>query len=288
MKKTMETPDPARSLYLGMAKGDLDDVWYAKYWNPHMQALPKHIKESLIAGPQAALLLPSIEHAMSLEENGYQSFENGYGVTEDGAAVVAALTQMPNITPAMWDWWFGWHGSDTRRYKLWNPDAHLYANWKDGKEEKLGGTDKDNYLNRTSFIDEYVGSTKMSLSITFIEPSVLGFNTLDVDQATVICGRVGLSEIPLDSGYLIHYVRKVRGGSEMRSRFWLGGKYLASRSSEKISSEAATRNDATVIWQAYSLLVHCSKEMNHLAAFLPDLYKEYHNRANLSGSLHIK
>jgi hypothetical protein len=281
-KKNMEVPDPNRSIYLGMAKGDLDDVWYAKYWNPHMGPLPKQITEALAAGPQAALMLPAVEDAASLAENGYQAFENGFGVTEDGAAVVAALTQMPNVTPAMLDWWFGWHGSDTRRYKLWNPDAHLYACWKDGIEKKSGCTDREMYINRTSFIDEYVGSTKMSLAIKFVSPSVLGFNEnilSDAEQATVICGQVGLSEIPIDSGYLVHYVRRTRDGSEMRSRFWLGGKYLASSNNEKILPETTTRNEAFVIWQAYSLLVHCSKEMKHLAAFLPDLYGEFHNAA---------
>ena len=94
-----------------MAKGDLDGVWYAKYWNPQMASLPKHIMEALATGPQAPQLFPSIEHVASLAMPGYQTLENGFGVTEDGAAVVAALTRMPRVTPAMWDWWFGWHGA---------------------------------------------------------------------------------------------------------------------------------------------------------------------------------
>ena len=163
-------------------------------------------------------------------------------------------------------------GPDSRRYKLWNPDAHLYAGWEDGI------TDREGYVGRTSFVDEYVGSTKLCLAIHFVPPSTLGFdeNKLsDPLQATVICGRVGLSEAPIDSGYLVHYVRKTKEGSEMRSRFWLGGKYIASRDGKKGTAAAAERNDALMIWQAYSLLVHCAKEMNHLAAFLPDIYDEF-------------
>lgn len=266
-----------RAVYLGMAKGDLDNLWYAKYWNPVMKALPKHIVEALVAGPQASPLLPSIDKVSLLTDPGYGVFENGFGVSDDGAAVIAALTEMPRVTPAMWDWWFSWHGSDSRRYKLWNPDAHLFACWKDGLTENPGKTDRAGYLNRTSVVDEYVGSSKLSLEIQFVSPSVLGFDEKrlsDPQEATAICARVGLSDAPIDSGYLIHYVRRTKGGSEMRSRFWLGGKYISSREGKVIPSAKGQVEGAALIWQAYSLLVHCAKEMNHLATFLPDIYQD--------------
>lgn len=272
----MESPDPKRSAYLGMTKQDLDNVWYAKYWNPQMKKLPTHISEALIAGPQASPLLPSLNEATLLAEPGYKHFENGFGVAEDGAAVVAALTHMPNNTPAMWDWWFGWHGCDSRRYKLWNPDAHLYACWKDGLTKMPGN--KESYLNRTSFIDEFVGSSKLSLALQFVSPATLGFDEkdfMDDQKSTIICARVGLSEAPIDSGYLIHQIRRINNGSEMRSRFWLGGKYISSRNSEKKISEQSAGNETSMIGQAYCLLAHCAKEMNHLAIFLPAIYQEY-------------
>lgn len=265
------------SSYLGFAKEDFN-VWFAKYWNPQMAPLPKHIAEALITGPQASRLLPSIDDVASLAAPGYQHFENGFGVSEDGAAVVAALTKMPKVTPAMWDWWFSWHGSDSRRYKLWNPDAHLYAAWKDELTENPGKSDREGYLNRTSFVDEYVGSTKLSLAINFVQPATLGFDEnelADAQQSTVICGRVGLADVPIESGYLVHYVRRTADGSEMRSRFWLGGRYVAARNGKELPLETTGKNEAVMIWQAYCLLVHCAKEMNHLAAFLPDIYKDY-------------
>lgn len=274
----MDTPNPKRLAYLGMAKDDLNGMWYAKYWNPVMAPLPEHILEALSVGPQSAPLLPALDQVATLVEPGYQALENGYGLSEHGAAVVAALTIMPNVTPAMWDWWFGWHGSDSRRYKLWNPSAHLYAAWKDGLVDNPGKTDRDGYLNRTSFIDEYVGSTKMSLALHFVPPHTMGFDDkalADPEVATAVCGRVGLSEVPIDSGYLVHYVRRTPKGSEMRSRFWLGGNYMVSRDGDVVTPTTAERHDATTLWQAYSLLVHCAKEMNHLARFLPDIYKEY-------------
>lgn len=274
-------PEPKQNLYLGISQEDLTTLWYAKYWQPQMAALPSHIVEALNNGPQAALLLPKLEDLPLLVQPGYLALENGFGMSEDGAAVVTALTKMPRVTPAMWDWWFGWHGSDSKRYKLWNPQAHLYAAWQDGLTQNPGKTDRDDYLNRTSLVDEYVGSTKMSLAIHFMPPATLGFDEsllADPEQATVICGRVGLSELPIDSGYLVHYIRRTAEGAEMRSRFWLGGKYLAPRDGSQLPKDKQGMEAATVLWQAYSLLVHCAKEMNHLAAFLPEIYRGYLNR----------
>ena len=68
-------------------------------------------------------------------DEGYQQTENGYGVLDDGGYQVSVRTDMPGVTPRMWSWWFGWHGCDTRRYKLWHPRAHLSAAWKDGDED---------------------------------------------------------------------------------------------------------------------------------------------------------
>lgn len=273
-------PDPNRSTYLGMTKEDLADVWYAKYWNPKMAELPKHVTAALVKGPQASPLLPILEEVRRLTEPDYQDFETGFGITEDGVAVVAVLTKMPNVTPLMLDWWFNWHSSDSRRYKLWNPNAHLYACWNNPLICETAH--QKSYIGRTSFIDEFVGSTKMSLALQFIQPSLLGFDEkmlADTEKVTVICGRVGLSEQPIDNGYLVHYIDRISEGSMMRSRFWLGGKYFALRDDPKRTLETTPRNDAMVLWQAYSLLVHCSMEMNHLATFLPKIYKESFNQS---------
>lgn len=89
-------------------------------------------------------------------------------------------------------------------------------------------------------------------------------------------GQHGYEEAyPIDSGYLIHYIRRTKNGSEMRSRFWLGGKYISSRNGKANIPVAMSADDASLIWKAYNLLVHCAKEMNHLAALLPSLYRDY-------------
>ena len=99
--------------------------------------------------------------------------ENGFGLGPDGSIRVAVRTRMPGVSPAMWDWWFGWHGSDSRRYKLWHPRAHLYAEWADGPDGDRRG--RERYVGRTSFVDEYIGSTLARAAIRFVPPAELGF-----------------------------------------------------------------------------------------------------------------
>ena len=95
-----------------------------------------------------------------------------------------------------------------------------------------------------------------------------------------VCGTVGLQRAPITIGRLIHQIREVDGGSEMRSRFWLAkpelkgvgrkstlGKFIGSKFVvDRIVDQDLGRD----------MLVHCGMEMNHLASFLPALYADYH------------
>ena len=75
----------------------------------------------------------------------------------------------------------------------------------------------------------------------------------------------------------MHEVRAMLGGSEMRSYFWLGGRYAGPRGGGALGSLAVavgrkvmrpTEHDGR------ALLAHCAEEMAHLATFLPALYRE--------------
>lgn len=87
-----------------------------------------------------------------------------------------------------------------------------------------------------------------------------------------------MSRVPLDWGHLVHYVRRVKGGAEMRSRFWMGGKYVAPRAGASLTDELETVAEGLRRLgdgHARAMVVHCSQEMNHLAAFLPDIFDEF-------------
>ncbi|MGW2374750.1 DAPG hydrolase family protein [Kitasatospora sp. NPDC001683] len=275
-------PDPTRRPHLGMRAGELDGKWYAKYWNPVMAPLPGHVRDAITLGPQAPPLCLSLDDAGRLSDAGYQEFENGYSLLDDGSMYVAALTRMPGASPAMVDWWFGWHATETQRYKLWYPRAHLYAQWH-GDAVDRSTPYRARYLSGTSFVDEYVGNVLGRLAIRFVHPGRLGFDEdgLAPDEATAICATVGMSQVPLDWGWLVHYVRRVRDGAEMRSRFWMGGGHVATRAGARLGSEleaAAEGVRRLGEGQARAMVVHCSQEMNHLASFLPALFEEYERR----------
>ena len=208
-----------RSLYIGYTEADLASSPYARFYRPGMAPLSESVREALLIGPVAHELMPDVGQANELHKEGYWPVETGYTLAPDGSARVFALTPMPAVTPAIWDWWFGWHGSEAQRYKLWHPKAHVHVAWQDGR------CDLSRYVGRTSLVVEYIGATRLNLSIRFVPPAMLGLDEALLKQKceVAICARGGLAGTPFETGWLIHHIRAVAGGSEMRSRFWIGG-----------------------------------------------------------------
>jgi hypothetical protein len=195
--------------------------------------------------------------------------------------LVAARTDMPGVTPPMIDWWFGWHSDSPERYKLWHPQAHVHAVWL--APPAAGARGRARYIGHTSVVDEYIGSNLIRAAIRFVVPATLGFTDSSLDdpeKATIVCARTGFGDFPIDVGYLAHHVRRTAAGSEMRSRFWVGGPYAAGRSSlaGTVIARAARLVLGPIEADARALLVHCAEEMQHLASFLPALYAEFQSR----------
>jgi hypothetical protein len=253
---------------------------YARFWRPHLAALPPHVAQALLAGPLAPSALPSLAAAPTLLVAGDWPVETGYTLAPAGDARIFVRTLMPGVTPPMWDWWFAWHGSESARYRLWHPQAHVAARWADGLGEL------PHYVGRTSHVDEFIGATMTKLAIRFVPPESLGLDATalaDRERHVAICARAGPRGVPIDAGWLVHHVRAVAGGSEMRSRFWIGGPYVQTKLGTsvlaKIAGRAASGATRPTRAQAADLLVHCAQEMNHLAAVLPDLYAAFGPRA---------
>ena len=271
--------------YLGFSEADKNSA-YGPFFKQPLTALPESVRQMLAQPPLPWHELPDHTRMTDLERPGYMSVETGYTTLEDGSAKVAVKTDMPGVTPAMWDWWFGWHGSQDQRYKLWHPGSHLSARWEDGRNDAC-------YVGRNSVIREYIGKNPLDAVIQFKSPLEFGFSPEaagNPDQAVYICARIGHPDLPVDFGYLIHQVRAVPGGSEMRSRFWLGGQYVASRIKGKLAAAATgllAKLKPMPADFARDLLHHCAEEMNHLAAILPDIYQKFcdHSDLSISGAL---
>lgn len=228
-------------VYLGMRPGDLDGKPYARFWNPDMAPLPARAREAVAVGPIPAPLLDELD---------------GYGRTDDGGIAVAITTDMPGVAPEMIGWWFAWHGDEAQRYKLWHPRAHLRARWQAPGE---------GYVGRTSLVDEYIGDAIHRVAISFEPPPGDGF---------AVCARISLAGAPVEGGRLEHRVRRVDGGAEMRSRFWLGGAHARVKAGPLTGpvSALARRLARPGVDLGRDLLVHCAQEMTHLASFLPSLH----------------
>jgi hypothetical protein len=77
------------------------------------------------------ILLPGIDGAAENLFGDAAVLEDGWVLTQDGGMRVSVRTDMPGVTPAMVDWWFGWHGDAAAKYKLWHPQAHVHAGWRE-------------------------------------------------------------------------------------------------------------------------------------------------------------
>ncbi|GAA5068515.1 DAPG hydrolase family protein [Nocardia callitridis] len=263
--------------YLGYTEDD-QKLPYAKYFVSHTAPVPQRITDAL-AGPIAPERIPSLSRLPEdLAEPGYSEIECGYGQSADGVLWVAALTPMPGVTAVMWDWWFGWHSTESARYKLWHPDAHSFAALAEDRTA-WPVSDREKYIDNTTFVDEYIGDRMEQLAITFRDPAS---GAIAVPEgSTVIYGRVGSSVAPVDLGWLAHQVRPTADGAEMRSRFYLNVPGL--HPLDPVHTEQALRRGSTELLRnaildldfARDLLAHCGAEMNHLAGFLPDLWAEF-------------
>jgi len=275
----MKSSKPIAGRYLGYRAADQAQP-YARFFNPELAPLSAHVCAALDRGGVPDILLPGIEGAAENLFGDAAVLEDGWVLTQDGGMRVSVRTDMPGVTPAMVDWWFGWHGDAAAKYKLWHPQAHVHAGWRE--TPPAGTSGRALYVGQTSIVDEYIGSDLIRGAISFVPPASFGFTDprLDDDQqATIVCARLGLGDAPINIGYLAHHVRAVPGGSEMRSRFWMGGNHVAGRN--LIGSMAATvakRVLRITESDARALLVHCGQEMPHLAAFLPALYAEFGNK----------
>lgn len=259
--------------YIGYRSPDFA-LPFSKFYDEKFSELPEHARKALENGPVPAGSLPPPESANELLNKKYSEVETGFSLEEDGSIRVAVLTPMPRVSPKMWDWWFGWHGCSAARYKLWHPLAHQDARWKDGRDD-VG------YVGRVSIIEEIIGEKMEKAAIQFVSPDKLGFAPADFsdkNKVVFICARIGHASLPIDFGWLVHQVRATENGAEMRSRFWMGGRHISIRGGGAVGgvlSKIIQKMMPLPEQQARDLLVHCAEEMNHLAAFLPEIYTEF-------------
>jgi len=257
---------------------------YDKYLTRANSRIPKDNLMIIKRGTDIALseVFP-IDDKNKLLEEGYLSTENGYHHHTDRSAFAAVLTDMPNVTIEMIDWWFWWHAKESVRYQLWYPEMHF------GIESDFGGHYDDvtmSYRERlhlsTHYVTEDIGMGKEKIAIDFMSPATFGFNqkqmTNEKDQ-TIICARVGDLSKRVWHTRMCHQVRKKGKGVEMRSRFWMAQKVermdeLGASFINKLLNNSFIKGKLLPKGLGRHMFHHCTQEYNNLAEILPELYNE--------------
>jgi hypothetical protein len=250
------TLDPDRQGHLGLWRDEMVEP-YSHYFHWELPPLPDRYRRAIDdgeSGPGPAL---GIDTVGDLLEAGYCPVETGLARAADDTLCVAVWTPWPGATPAMVDWWFGWHLARTDRYKLWHPQAHVFAQARFDLTGVDGLTDRQRYVGNTSWVDEYVGPLLTRLAITFVDPADWGVTYDDLaasGHGTAVCATVADSDHGTELARLIHAVRTTDYGCEMRSRFYFG--------------------PGTPDLLGPPMLDHCATEMLNLADFLPRLHAD--------------
>ncbi|KAI9039405.1 uncharacterized protein KD926_009419 [Aspergillus affinis] len=268
--------------YLGYKGPDYRTPW-AKYFNDTQPVKSAEMISGLQESPYPGSLAVKITAGpQALNAPGYARLENGYSFLPDGSLTLNIRFDVPgNVTGEMLGFWFSWHINDTRKYKLWNPEAHQYAAINLFPEKAVQPAYTGRYWNVTSFVDEYIGITPYKPSIGLFDPELMGFSNTNKQSGVLgmISAFVSLLSYheqdepeeakhgltPL-SAVLVHQLRARPDGrgNEVRSRFWFGNILVLGMSvaggPEKL---------------AHDLSAHCFNEMSHLNTFLPDLFNEF-------------
>jgi len=254
------------------------DMDLSAHERPLSLNIPDRVEAAIARGVQSGRDFPFAKAGRLIEPDG-DGLTDAVVRNSDGVLVVACRTQMPDVTPQMWDWWFGWHGVSSTRYRLWHPRDHISSALAEDRRHLPDA--KARYIGNVSFVEERIGEGEIhKLAIAFKAPSAFGLDERKVaEQGTAICARGGLPHVRAEVSYLIHFVRRTPGGCEMLSRFWLGHVKSSIPLVGGLISLGMNRRTARIANSpddfGLKLLRHCSEEMSHLTKILPGLHAAF-------------
>ena len=246
---------------------------YAKYYDLPIAPIPAEKLAILQAGPMNPKDALAIERRNDLFLPGYLPCEIGYCIMPDGTGFIANRTDMPGVTPEMFEWWFAWHALEDLRYRIWDPEDHFYAR-QQNREKVLDSSVpmRERTWGTVHEVLEDIGGGTEKLILDFQYPRALGYDEEKVGTsacASMMCAFVYSPQPGGMVAIMTHMVREIKGGVELRSRFWIGWG-LADGEVRKLLPEGVQAPLDAV----KGLFAHNLKEYGQLATILPKVYAE--------------
>jgi hypothetical protein len=255
---------------------------YEKYFDGNLW-LPEAVMPAIRSPMEPAEAL-AFRDINSLLSPGYHRVENGFCELADGTGYVASHVPMPGCTGEMYQWWFWWHAVESARYTLWYPHNHVRVRPHDPDLlARPGLTHAQRYIGTQHDVDEYIGPELVEITIRFVDPTELGFDTTRFAEAGIVghaCARVSLRRSALESVTMVHLARRTGDGIEQRSRYWIGHDprlrvFGASVSVDKVGTKLGVKRRLAGERVAYEQLLHDQIEFTHLASFLRDIHGQF-------------
>ena len=248
--------------YYAWKHGALDEATFAAY------------QEDAVIDPSQATSIYCIN---DLLKPGHLPMERGVCLFPDGCAVFANHILMPEVTPDMFAWFMCWFPLEDLRYKIWVPGAHYGVSITDETRKLLMDPDRT-YANKIKgtkrIIYEDMGGGLGTLNMTWLLPVELGFDMgiypKEPDEGFFIMVLASNAETKMNL-IICQYVRPLlTGGSELRSRFWIGYGMENGRIIPKLPNGAQVpRHVVRFMWE------HNILEYSRLRDLIPLLYKEF-------------
>jgi hypothetical protein len=219
----------------------------------------------------------------ALLEPGYHKVENGFCELPDGSAYVASHVPFPGCTGEMYRWWFWWHAVEPERYTLWYPYNHVSVQPRDRDIlTRPGLSHEQRYIGTSHDVIEFIGPELLSITIRFIDPAEMGFDTSRFAAAGIVghaCARVALQPLGIEAVTMAHIVRATPDGIEQRSRYFIGHDVrlprLGGLSVDAFGAALGLKRRMAGERVAYEQLLHDQIEFTHLAGILADLYRDF-------------
>ena len=224
--------------------------------------------------------LPFTERAAILAPGGGEA-ETGYCVFPDGTGYVSLVTEIPGGTPEMIDWYIVWRGLEDLRYVIVDPSANLSAR----TMQTCYALDEDRTMQEkywdTTQVIKHMGPMGPSTDyLNFKCPSDVGFDMSKIgperETKDLICARnyaEGEPPAAAPDYFVCHQVLAAEGGVRVVTRAWYGWTTRYGRNEKALPDGFFMQ---PMVPQA--LLMKEAAEWANLAAILPSLYAEEHDR----------